>query len=108
MGDGIVVPTDKLTSTSEVLQALSTSAGQVRDGLKAADPPEALWGVLGGLFMYPTYAMKAAEVSAHMEKIVEALDSQAGAIKASADNYRQLDEALQQAFQRFQDRLAGN
>lgn len=105
-GDGVVVPTDTLTSTAEVLKALGTSAGQIAAGLADADPPDALWGALG-LLMKGQYDAKAEETREHIRKIAEALDSQGGAVKATADRYKELDEALRQAFQRFQDKLAG-
>jgi hypothetical protein len=104
--DGIVVPTDKLTSTAEVLKALSTSAGQIAHGLTDADPPAVLWGALGMLMKWK-YDEKANATRAHINKIAEALDSQSGAVKATADRYKQLDDALSQAFKRFQERLSG-
>ncbi|MEV4759552.1 hypothetical protein AB0J86_31270 [Micromonospora sp. NPDC049559] len=106
MGDGIVVPTDKLTSTAEVMKALSTSADQIATGLKDADPPGILWGGLG-LIMKWKYDQKAEEARDHIRKIAEALDSQSGAIKETAQRYCQLDEALDQAFKRFQEKLSG-
>ncbi|KUL40561.1 hypothetical protein [Actinoplanes awajinensis] len=107
MGDGIVVPTDKLTSTAEVFQALSTSAGQIAAGVAAANPPEVLWGALG-LLMKWKYDEKSAEARDHIATIGTALDSQSKAIRATAQGHKELDQALQQAFQRFQDRLAGD
>ncbi|MCW3817245.1 hypothetical protein ONA91_22590 [Micromonospora sp. DR5-3] len=111
MGDGIVVPTDKLTSTAEVLKALATSADQIADGLAKADPPDVLWGALGAAFMKGTYDGTAEQARDHIRTISKALHSQGGAIKASADRYQELDAALQQAleqaFERFQDKLSG-
>ncbi|MFK3979034.1 hypothetical protein ACI2K4_01515 [Micromonospora sp. NPDC050397] len=106
MGDGVVVPTDKLTSTAEVLKALGTSATQIADGLRDADPPDVLWGALG-LLMKGSYDAKAAEARDHVRKISEALNSQGGAIQETADRYCALDEALEQAFRRFQEKLGG-
>ncbi|MFJ8580227.1 hypothetical protein [Micromonospora sp. NPDC093277] len=106
-GDGVVVPSDKLTSTAEVLKALATSADQIADGLAQADPPDVLWGALGAVFMKGSYDAKADQARDHVRAISKALTSQGGAVKATADRYQQLDEALQQAFQRFQDKLSG-
>ncbi|MDR7275454.1 hypothetical protein [Catenuloplanes atrovinosus] len=106
MADGVIVPTDKLTSTAEVLKGLSTSAGEIQTAMAAADPPGVLWGGLGLLFM-GHYNGKADEVREHVGLIVKAFDSQHGAITANADAYRRLDEELAAAFQRFQDKLAG-
>jgi hypothetical protein len=106
VGDGVVVPSDKLTSTAEVMKALGTSADQIADGLAAADPPDVLWGALG-LLMKGWYDGKAEQTRDHIRTIAEALRSQGGAIRASADRYQQLDAELQQAFARFQDKLSG-
>ncbi|GAA2671772.1 hypothetical protein [Actinoplanes palleronii] len=106
MGDGIVVPTDKLTSTAEVFQALSTSAGQIAAGVAAANPPEVLWGALG-LLMKWKYDEKSAEAGDHIALIAKALESQGKAIRAVVKNHEELDQALQDAFRRFQERLAG-
>lgn len=106
MGDGIVVPSDKLTGTAEVLKALSTSAGQIADGLKQADPPDVLWGALG-MLMKPAYDAKAEEARAHIRMIAEALDSQGGAIRETVRRYEEVDAAMEAAFKRFQDKLAG-
>lgn len=107
MVDGVVVPSDKLTSTAEVLKGLATSADQIADGLTRADPPDVLWGALGGAFMKDAYDTQAERARDHIRTIAKALTSQGGAIRANADRYQQLDAALQQAFQRFQDKLAG-
>lgn len=107
MGDGVVVPTDKLTSTAEVLKALATSADQIADGVAKANPPDVLWGALGTAFMKARYDAKAEEAQEHIRTIAKALHSQCGAIRATADRYQQLDDALRQAFQRFQDKLSG-
>ncbi|GAB7045147.1 hypothetical protein [Catenuloplanes indicus] len=106
MGDGIYVPTDKLTSTAQVFEALSTSAGQVHAALQDAHPDPVLWGLLGQL-LKPMYESKAVEADRHIGKIAEALSSQGKAIQATADNHRDLDEATAAAFQRFLDKLAG-
>ncbi|SBT47673.1 hypothetical protein [Micromonospora auratinigra] len=106
MGDGVVVPTDKLTSTAEVLKGLATSADQIADGLAAADPPDVLWGGLG-MLMKGWYDGKADQTRDHIRTISTALQSQGGAIRASADRYRQLDADLQAAFARFQQTLSG-
>jgi uncharacterized protein YukE len=107
VGDGVVVPSDKLTSTAEVLKALATSADQIADGLAKADPPDVLWGALGRVYMKGKYDSTAEQARDHIRMISKALTSQGGAIKATADRYQQLDQALQQAFQRFQDKLSG-
>jgi uncharacterized protein YukE len=107
VGDGVIVPTDKLNSTAEVLKGLSTSADQIAAGLKDADPPGVLWGALGALLSIP-YQAKADEAREHIRMIATALSSQDGAIRATADRYRELDKALEQAFQRFQDTLSGD
>ena len=106
MADGVIVPTDRLTGTGEVLKGLGTSAGQIKTAMAAADPPGVLWGGLGLLFVN-YYQGKADEVREHVGMIVEAFDSQHGAITANADAYRNLDAELQAAFQRFQDKLGG-
>lgn len=106
MADGVIVPTDKLTSTAQVLKGLSTSAGQIKTAMAAADPPGVLWGGLGLLFV-GYYNGKADEVREHVDLIAKAFDSQHGAITANADAYTRLDEALNAAFARFQDKLSG-
>ena len=106
MGDGIVLPADKLTSTAEVLKALSTSASQIADGLSKADPPDALWGALG-LLIKGTYDEKAEQTRRHVRTIAEALNTQGGAIHETVRRYEEVDAALEAAFKRFQDRLAG-
>ena len=106
MGDGVNVPTGTLHSTADVLKALSTSAEQIEGALKDADPPVMEWGLLG-IPMGIIYSMKADDVRDHIRKIAEALDSQSGAVKASATNYDELDTQMHDAFQRFADKLGG-
>lgn len=106
MTDGIVVPTDTLTTTAEVMKALATSADQIADALRDADPPEILWGALG-LLLKADYDYKAEQARDHIKKIAEALDSQGGAIQETSNRYQQLDAALQQAFQDFVNKLTG-
>lgn len=107
MGDGISVPVERLTSTAEVVAALSKSADDIAEGLTDADPPDVLWGALG-LLVKGQYDQKATEAREHIKQIAEALDSQSGAIRGTADRYRQLDEALSQAFNRVQALLNGS
>ncbi|MDP9793975.1 hypothetical protein J2S43_002487 [Catenuloplanes nepalensis] len=106
MADGVIVPTDKLTSTAQVLKGLSTSASEIQTAMAAADPPGVLWGGLGLLFVN-YYNGKADEVREHVGMIAEAFDSQHGAITANADAYTELDQALTDAFNRFQQKLSG-
>ncbi|GAB7045677.1 hypothetical protein [Catenuloplanes indicus] len=106
MADGVIVPTDKLTSTGQVLKGLSTSAEEIKTAMAAADPPGVLWGGLGLLFV-GYYNGKADEVREHVGLIAKAFDSQHGAITANAEAYQHLDAELSAAFARFQQKLSG-
>ncbi|GAB7036314.1 MULTISPECIES: hypothetical protein [Catenuloplanes] len=106
MSDGIYVPTDRLTSTAQVFEALSTSASQIHGALRDAHPEPVLWGLLGQPLRL-MYESKATGADEHIGKIAEALSAQGKAIQAAADNHRQLDEATAAAFKRFLDKLAG-
>ena len=106
MADGIVVPTDTLKSTAQVFEAMSTSAGQIKDALADAHPEGVLWGAIG-LIMQPMYESKAMEADDHIRTIAEALSAQGTAILATADMHEKLDEATAAAFKRFQDKLSG-
>ena len=106
-GDGILTPTDELTSTAEVLKALKTSAEQIENLAKEADPPMVLWGPLGMAFMWPFYQGKADEVRDHIKMIGDALEAQGEAVKKTADSYKDLDDGLSKAFDRFLEKLSG-
>lgn len=106
MGEGVSVPVEELTSTAEVMAALSRSAKDIADALHEADPPDVLWGAVG-LLVKGMYDQKAEEAREHIRKIAEALDSQCGAIRGTARRYCELDEALAQAFNRVMEKLNG-
>ncbi|HEY1177366.1 MAG TPA: hypothetical protein VGF17_14515 [Phytomonospora sp.] len=106
-GDGIYTPTDELTSTAQVLKALKTSAEQIESLAKEGDPDMVLWGPLGMAFMWPFYQGKADEVRDHIKMIGDALDAQGEAVQKTADAYKDLDDGLGKAFDRFLEKLSG-